>query len=54
MFLFNFKNSKNNYLIFQSNPKNFKLKNKYGSFSVPQLEGKSEEYYLIAEDGEVT
>ena len=28
--------------------------NTYGSFSVPQLEGKSEEYYLIAEDGEVT
>ena len=28
--------------------------NTFGSFSVPQLEGKSEEYYLIAEDGEVT
>ena len=28
--------------------------NTYGSFSDPQLEGKSEEYYLIGEDGEVT
>ena len=34
MFLFNSNSSKNNYWIFQSNPKNFKLNNKYDDFSV--------------------